>query len=214
MKGKMTEHAVARRTAVLLLALTAAALTAAPATAQQQQPTPKQLQQMMQEHQEAAQPGPEHERFERMTGRWDVTLAMWPEPGAAPMEMSGTMEASTIIGGRFLVMETDIADMDPMGAQMSILGFDRRSDEYTLLGMDSAGTYWVTARGPADAGGDRAVLSGEDHDPIVGHTQLYDFVLSWPDEDTFVIEIVFKDEMHTRGGPPFKMVEAVSRRQQ
>jgi hypothetical protein len=119
-----------------------------------------------------------------------------------------------IVGGRFLMQTMDMADTDATGEQISIIGFDRRSDEYTILGMDTAGTYWVTARGPADEDGDRAVLSGEDYDPIVGGTQLYDFVLSWPGEDTFVVEIIFKDEIHTRGGPPFKMVEVTSRRRQ
>ena len=34
----------------------------------------------------------------------------------------------------------------------------------------------------------------------------------WPDADTFRTQIIFKDEFHTGGGQPFKMVEKVSRR--
>lgn len=180
----------------------------------QQQPTPEQMAEMMRRHRELAQPGPEHERLAAMTGTWDVELKMWPAPGAEPVTSAGTMSAETIIGGRFLVQTMSLADTDPGGEQMSIIGFDRRSGEYIVMGMDTAGTYWVTARGPADASGDRAVLAGEDHDAIVGFTQIYDFVLSWPDDDTFVVEIIFKDEIHTRGGPPFKMVEVTSRRRQ
>ena len=98
------------------------------------------------------------------------------------------------------------------GEMMTILGFDRRSGEYTLIGLDTSGTYWVAARGPANESGDGAVLSGEDYDAVFEHMQLYDFVLAWPDDDTFRIQIIFKDEIHTGGGPPFKMVETVSRR--
>ena len=176
------------------------------------QRTPEEIRALAERLAESARPGPEHERLARMAGVWDVEIKMWPRPGAEPMVMQGTVEAKTILGGRFLVQTAEIADTDPMGEQVSILGFDRRSGTYTLIGLDTAGTYWVTASGPADAGGDVAVLSGEDYDPIFERTQLYDFVLRWPDEDTFITEIVFKDEMHTRGGEPFKMVETVQRR--
>ncbi|MGD8817996.1 MAG: DUF1579 family protein, partial [Acidobacteriota bacterium] len=141
-------------------------------------------------------------------------IRMWPAPGAASVTMRGSAESRMIVDGRFLMQTMDIADTDPTGEQVSIIGFDRRSDEYIIMGMDTAGTYWVTARGPADASGDRAVLSGEDYDAIFDGTQLYDFILSWPDEDTFVVEIVFRDNFHTQGGPPFKMVEVTSRRRQ
>jgi len=198
------------RAGAALLSIACVALPARRALSQQ--PTPEQMQEWMRRHMELAQPGPEHARLAGMEGTWDVELTMWPAPGAQPMTTGATMEAEMILGGRFLVQTMDIADTDPGGEQMSIIGFDRRSGEYTMLGFDTSGTYWVSAQGPADASGDRAVLAGEDYDAVVDGTQLYDFVLSWPDEDTFVVQIIFKDEIHTRGGPPFKMVEATSRR--
>jgi hypothetical protein len=30
----------------------------------------------------------------------------------------------------------------------TIIGFDRRSKKYTTVGLDTMGTYWVTAAGP------------------------------------------------------------------
>lgn len=213
----MNSHPTARGCAALVVLLTGISLitlkSETAAAGAPQQPTQEQLQELMARHMAAAQPGPEHERLARMQGTWDVEITMWPAPGAAPVKMTGTSESEMILGNRFLMQTMDLADTDPSGEQISIIGFDRRTDEYIILGLDTAGTYWVTARGPADEGGDRAVLSGEDYDAIVDGTQLYDFVLIWPDEDTFVIEIVFKDEIHTRGGPPFKMVEVTSRRQ-
>lgn len=177
-----------------------------------QRPSDEQMAELVRRHAEAAQPGPQHERLARMTGAWNVELTMWPEPGADPTKATGTGRAEMILGDRFLMLSMDLADTNPAGERVSIIGFDRRSDEYTILGMDTSGTYWVTARGPADGSGQRAVLSGEDHDAIFDFVQQYDFILSWPDEDTFVVEIVFKDEVHTRGGPPFKMVEVTARR--
>jgi len=211
----MNNHTTARGCAVLAMLLAGIVLVPPrPAQAAPQRPSPEQLQELMARAMAAAQPGPEHQRLARMQGNWDVEIKMWPAPGAAPVTMTGSSESQMILGDRFLMQTLDIADTDPTGEQVSIIGFDRRSDDYIIMGMDTVGTYWVTARGPADESGDRAVLSGEDYDAIFEGTQIYDFVLSWPDEDTFVVEIIFKDDFHTEGGPPFKMVEVTSRRRQ
>lgn len=201
---------------VLMTVAVVLGLPAQRATAQRETPlqelSPEELRALAQRHMMSASPGPEHERLAAMEGAWDIEVKMWPQRGAEPMTMHGTVEARMILGGRFLLWTSDVSDVDQMGEQMSILGFDRRSGDYTLIGLDTSGTYWVTARGPANASGDEAVLSGEDYDAIFEGTQLYDFVLRWPDDDTFRTEIIFKDEIHTGGGPPFKMVETVSRR--
>ena len=96
---------------------------------------------------------------------------------------------------------------------MSLMGFDRRSGEYNVVGLDTSGTYWVTGKGTPDPEGGPLVLSGEDFDPSLDHRQIYDFVLRWINDDTYTWEIIFKDEVHTGGGPPFKMVEITFTRQ-
>ena len=163
-------------------------------------------------YRELAQPGPEHEMLARMEGTWRQEIRMWPSPGAEPTSMTGTAESRLVLGGRFLQSESRMPGSElPIG--ISMMGFDRRSSEYTALGLDVSGTYWVTARGPRNEESGAVVMSGEDHDPALGHTQIYDFVIRWTDDDTFIWEIVFKDEVHTRGGPPFKMVEITNHRQ-
>ena len=210
-------RAVAAATTIAIVAVTviagaAAQESATPRETPLQQRSPEEIQALALLHMESGSPGPEHERLAAMEGTWDIEITMWPQRGAAPMTMNGTVEAEMILGGRFLVQTSDLADTDASGEMMSILGFDRRSGEYTLIELDTSGTYWVAARGPANESGNGAVLSGEDYDAIFEGTQLYDFVLDWPDADTFRTQIIFKDEFHTGGGPPFKMVEKVSRR--
>jgi len=201
--------------AAIAIAVVGAAAAQQPTTPHEtplQQRSPDEIRALALLHMESASPGPEHERLAAMEGTWDIEITMWPQRDAEPMTMNGTVEAEMILGGRFLVQTSDIGDTDAAGEMMSILGFDRRSGEYTLIGLDTSGTYWVTARGQANETGNGAVLSGEDYDAVFELMQVYDFVLDWPDEDTFRTQIIFKDEMHTRGGPPFKMVETVSRR--
>lgn len=198
-------------TCLVLMAITTLGVAGLAATPRQE-PSPDELREMMQRHAESALPGPEHERLAALAGTWEMEVTMWPEPGADPIQFPpSTVEARMILGGRFLQQHARGEIEGTITESVTLMGFDRRNGEYNLMGMDTTGTYWVTARG--EAVDDRTVvLSGSDWDGIVGGEQIYDFVLIWEDEDTLVTRIIFKDEMHTRGGPPFQMVETRSRR--
>jgi len=207
-----TDRRAGPRAVTMAAALWTFVSLAGVATAQET-PDQAELQALMAKALELGAPGPEHARFESMVGTWDTQMTMWPEPGAEAVIVNGTTESELILGGRYLLQAMTIAEGYFAGEAVNILGFDRRSGEYTLIGLDTVGTYWVTGQGPA-TGDDEAVLSGEDFDPVFNATQEYDFVLRWPDDGSFVTQIVFKDAYHTRGGGPFKMLETVSRRRQ
>lgn len=179
-------------------------LCVAAAAHAQEMPSPEELARIMERHAEAALPGPEHEILQRMAGSWELEITMWPEPGAEPVTATSVVEAEMILGGRFLVQTGAMTDPFP-AETLTILGFDRRSGHYDMVALDTMGTYWVTARGDA-TGADGLLLSGTDYDPIGEFEQVYDFVIRFEDEDTLVSEIVFKDPINTRGGPPFTMV--------
>lgn len=154
----------------------------------------------------AMQPGPEHERLAEMSGSWNLDIRMWPAPGAEPMVADGTAENRMILGNRFLESRT-IGGEEPMRVEsLVLLGFDRRIGEYTSIGLDTWGTYYVTAAG-REAESGRIVLEGVNEDPISGTRETYQMVLRRVDADTFVHEIIFTDPVHTRNGEPFKMIE-------
>jgi hypothetical protein len=88
----------------------------------------------------------------------------------------------------------------------TIIGFDRRSKKYTTVGLDTMGTYWVTAAGPYDESKKAIVMYGEDVDPALG-TQKYNFVTRIISPDKYITEVIFKDLAHTRGAAEFKAVE-------
>ena len=143
----------------------------AAAAPQHQEPSPEQGQEMMARMTELAQPGPEHERLARYAGSFDVLLRVWPEPGAEPQTIDATSVGEMILDGRFLVLHTRIPDGMFAGEAISVIGFNRRYQEYTLIGLDTQGTYWVSAQGPEDAACTTATLAGTDDDPVLGHTQ-------------------------------------------
>jgi hypothetical protein len=179
------------------------------AAAAQQQPTPE----MIARAQELMAPGPEHRVLAGLAGTWDQEIRMWPEPGAPPMALQAVSENRMILGGRFLESRSTFEFGGTKGESISILGFDRRHEKYTAIGLDEFGTYWVTAAGTASPDG-WFVMRGTDDDPVLGGTQEYEFRLRIVDANTYVWEVVFLDAVHTRGGGPFRMVEITNRRRQ
>ena len=180
----------------------------------QEPPTAEELEVLTKRMSEAGQPGPEHERLAALAGVWDVEMKIWPQPDAEPIVAAGRMQSEMILGGRFLRQQVAIESGPFAGEALSFLGFDRRSSEFTVVGMDTSGTYWVTAKGPVGDDSARLVLSGTDFDAIFGADQVYDFVWTFVDADTVVTEVVFKDPMHTYGHSEFRMVQNTARRRQ
>ena len=174
------------------LALAAVLLAAIPAHDQDQQmkpPSPDEMQAMM----AMMGPGPEHKDFEPLAGTWDMDITF--NMGGPPMKVSGRAVNTLILGGRFLKSETK-GHAPVMGVDvesLSIYGFDRRTNEYTVVGYDTMGTYYVTAAGKKQPGAKEVVMQGwiEEDAPVSGRMD-YDMVLRWVDADTYVSEIIFK----------------------
>lgn len=164
-----------------------------------------------------ARPGPEHERLQGLEGTWELTARWWMGPDAEPVEVTGTGTNRMILDGRFLEMHSELSgnpyfrDEDgtptPMESRV-VYGFDRRSDEYTLVGFDTLGTYYVTAAGTWDRGRNTITLHGEDEDPALGVKQKYDMHLRFEAEDRVVWDIV----VETPEGDEHKVMEVVSTR--
>jgi hypothetical protein len=154
--------------------------------------TPKSKSRSPAELLELAGPGPEHERLARLKGDWSVKLQMPPTNPSVTIE--GNAATRSILGDRFLIIEGTVGQGEQATSMHYTLGFDRRHDEYTIVALDTYGTYFVTARGPA--GEERHVMFGEDNDPVMtemGLKKKFAFVLQVADDDHFSVEIDFVD---------------------
>jgi hypothetical protein len=181
-----------------------------PPAAAQQRPTPDQMKAMA----EKTRPGPAHRELAALEGEWtqEITYSMGTP---TPLKARGTTRNRMILGGRFLVSErtsqaapgTTMPGLDIDA--MSIYGFDRRTNQYTIIELDTTGTYWVSAAG-GPAADKIIVMSGESLDDHGGVREMrkFDMVLQVMDTDTYVTRIVFKFD----GRPPTTLVEAVHRR--
>ena len=198
----------------LLFALSQFAATSSRAFAQPVTISPDSLRVLQMAMKESMQPGPEHKFLEMMAGNWKQEIKYWPAPGSDPVTMEGTAEAKMILGGRFLQTNSHSSFGGIDTDAMSVMGFDRRHKKYTYIGFDTQGTYSVSASGTFDPESNSIVMYGEDDEPIFGFTQKYDIVVKSVDDNTMMISIIFKDEMHTKGlVPEFKVVEVTLRKQ-
>ena len=169
-------------------------------------------QELMAAYTELAQPADEHQRLASLAGQWNMEIKMWPTPGAEPMLMTGKAENKMILGGRFLLANSEGGEGDTYTKTHSLMGFDKRHNKYTVVGFDTWGTYYITAAGTSDESGRIITMYGEDEDPIIGKTQKYDMVLHFIDENSYRWEVIFKD-FRTPNEEPFKMVEILYTRQ-
>ncbi|MEW6412905.1 MAG: DUF1579 family protein [Candidatus Zixiibacteriota bacterium] len=156
---------------------------------------------------ELATPGDEHKMLEKLCGVWDFEATMWMQPGAEPVVYPGQSEAKLVLGGRFLYGEFTTEAGELSGEGIYIMGFDRWREEFTYVGFDSWGTYYLTAAGAYDSVTNSITLYGEDDDPVTGYAQQYDFVVTFVSDDSWRFEVIYYDEAHTMGAEEFKMVE-------
>lgn len=159
---------------------------------------------------ELAQPGPEHEWLAKSAGNWRQEIKFWEAPGTEPQTTSGTCKREMILGGRFM-METSKFPMMGQDVEMMIInGYDRRSEKFTSLGLDTMGTYYISSTGTYDAETKTLTLKGVDKDPMTGMVNNFTQTVKYLDDDTQVFSMVFSFE--GMGMAPFKVVEVTYKR--
>jgi hypothetical protein len=124
---------------------------------------------------EMARPVAEHKKLDALAGDWKVTTKFWFGAGD-PQVYTGTARNRMILGGRFLQSDVKQRHGDTSMESLTLYGFDRRTSEYTLVGYDTLGTYYVTAAGKPDAGRGGVVMNGTYLQPPALTEQKYTFL--------------------------------------
>src|SRR5687767_9937262 len=164
------------RIVITLVGLVSFAIPAAAQT----KPSPEAIQKML----EPMKPVAEHQELAALAGRWtqEITFSM----GGPPMKAGGTVANRMILGGRFLISEGSSTNPagpgigDPTLETMSLYGFDRRTKQFTIVHLDTMGTYYVTAAGNKTEPR-TVVMKGETPDDHGGSKEMrkYDMVLKF-----------------------------------
>lgn len=177
-----------------LLMLLPAVFTVSAVRAQEQKTEKRSLTEIAQDAIEknmarVAQPGEQHELIAAMAGDWTFSGKMWMDPGAPPMEMSGTSSNKMILGGRFLMQEVKSEYQGAEFNGLGLVGFDRVTDKLQSVWIDNTGTAMLVTSGTCDTKAKVLTSYGSFKDPMKGEMQKIKSVtqMNGPDE--------IKDEM-------------------
>ena len=112
--------------------------------------------------------GEQHNAFAKQAGSWNLTVKMYMDPSAPPMESKSTATRETILDGRFMVEKVK-GDMGPMGPfeGYGILGYNNLTKQYDHIWMDSMSTGMMVSHGTAGADG-AITMTGEYDDAMTG----------------------------------------------
>jgi hypothetical protein len=178
----------------------------------QDAPSSNEQEAIQMEYRKLADPGPEHKLLASLEGTWKQEIRFWMSPGSEPIISAGQTVNRMILGGRFLQCLAEGGEGEMKMESLTIMGHDNRYGEYTLVGLDTWGTYYITASGSLDQESNVITMLGSDADPIMGFDQVYDMVVRFADKDKYIIEVIFKNPEMTGGADEFKMVEIIHTR--
>jgi hypothetical protein len=106
------------------------------------------------------------------------------------MIATGSSTGRSIIGGRFLILETTMKGAFD-AESMNLFGFDRRTGDYTMTGVDTLGTYAISAAGKYDEVQKGVVLHGSYAQPPSGTEQKYHFRWTRPNDREHLLTLYF-----------------------
>jgi len=98
--------------------------------------------------------------------------------------------------GRFLWIGFDVRGQAGRFKGAFLIGFDRRNERYSLVALDTSGTYFVTSHGQKGESGEVIRMRGKDDDPFMqakGFTKEFVHVLDLRDPQEFSVEVLFVD---------------------
>jgi hypothetical protein len=146
-------------------------------------------QKMMEMWQALAVPSAAHKQLETMVGTWDTKVTSWMEPGAPPMESSGTSENRMVLGGRWLEQRFEGSFMDSPFHGIGYTGYDNYKKQYVGTWMDTMSTCMMNTTGTADAAGKTMTFMGSMDDPMTGGTCQMKEVVTIVDKDHHKFEM-------------------------
>lgn len=194
---------------ILTMFLTTFLAASAAAQTPPEAATPKAPADEMAMYEEMARPVAEHARLTALGGKWNMSMKMWFDPAKEPMIWTGTSTITPILGGRFIEIDADLTGPMPVES-LTVAGFDRRTSEYTMVGFDTMGTYWISAAGKWNDAQKAVTLHGSYVQPPAQTTQKYHFVWTFKNSNEHRMTLYFAtpgagdvlvaETVYTRGG--------------
>jgi hypothetical protein len=170
---------------------------ALPIAAQQKEAPAQPSQAEMEAMMKAMSPGENHKHLNRSVGDWTTVMKVFPGPGQPPMESTGTMHSEWILDGRYVQSIYKGSMMGMPFEGRGVDGYDNMSKQYVSTWIDNMGTGIMYSTGTCDAGCKTLTTSGDMIDPMSGQKMTIRFVVTYPDDKTFVLNMYGKDASGT-----------------
>lgn len=141
---------------------------------------------------EQSKPGREHQMLSDFAGRWKLSVS----PGNKNGISTGSARSYMTLENRFLWLGYEAKGKAGKFKGTFTVGFDRRHGVFTLIAMDTNGTYFVTSQGKQTPGTRKIKLAGKDDDPhmkAMGFEKEFVHVLDLSTPDAFTIKILYID---------------------
>lgn len=151
---------------------------------------------MMEAYAKIGTPGAPHKMLERLAGNWEAKVKMWPEPGKAPMENTGSSLAKMIMGGRFLQEDFSGEMMGGPFNGLAITGYDNHTKKFSEIWLDSTSTSMLLFEGAASRDDKTLTLECRHQDAVRGPMK-WRSITRIIDDHTHVFEMFNVDK---RGG--------------
>ncbi len=90
----------------------------------------------------ASAPRKAHAALARLAGNWEAQARFWmsTDPSAPPTECTATVDASMIMGGRFLFQKVKGQCMGQPVEAIGVIGYDNATSQYQAASFDNMGT--------------------------------------------------------------------------
>ncbi len=192
----------------LTVALSLLALAALPALAQDQPKEPAMSNAETEAMMKAATPGEQQKKLARMVGDWTFTNKMWMAPDQPPMELSGTMHADLMMGGRYVEHNWKGSFMGQPFEGRGTDAYDNIGKTYVSSWVDNMGTGIMHQMGTCDDAVKNCKYSADIWDPMTGKKATLKSTITWLDDNTFKNEMYGNDP----SGKEMKMMEILVKR--
>lgn len=116
---------------------------------------------------------PEHGLLERLSGRWNTTVRLWPSASDThAVESIGKSESHMTLEGRFLIGQDSAHLQDKRYGDMAVMGFDNLKHRYVMTWADSRSTGLLNLSGTANDSGNVLTLQGDKDLPKGGKSKV------------------------------------------
>lgn len=137
----------------------------------------------------AMTPGAGQKRLEPMIGSFDVAIRTWVDPSKPPLESSGTMVSTWVLGHRYVQsMLTASVGGEPFNG-IGYIAFDNITKTYQATWMDSGSTGMTWYSGGFDASGKGATMKASQPSVLTGKHSPLELRMTINDDGGHVTEL-------------------------